>query len=105
MKLSLKKQAITKTIRTGRAVQSDIARAKIRKGEAGHTRIAVVVPKAVFKKAVDRNRAKRIFVEALRALEGRGGAIDMDIVVFPKQACAGKSSKDASRFLERIMAV
>ncbi len=64
-------------------------------------RAGVVVSKKTFRRAVDRNRAKRLMREAFR-LSRRWVAPDVGVVLVARRGIAGKTCQDVLRDFERV---
>lgn len=64
-------------------------------------RAGVVVSKKTFRRAVDRNRAKRLLREAFR-LSRRRVASDVGVVLVARRGIAGKACQDVLRDFERV---
>lgn len=85
-----------RVFKNGKGVQGDKIFMKVRPNKEGAVRIGIIVSKKVAKKAVDRNRIRRILSEGIRAhihkiKQGR----DIVIVVLPGFGLKG--TKDAER--------
>ncbi len=70
-----------------------------RVNDCGHARLGLVVPKRVDKRAVERNRLKRIIRESFR--QDPIQALALDLVVIAKASAAGADSPRLRRSLER----
>jgi ribonuclease P protein component len=64
-------------------------------------RAGVVVSKRTFRRAVDRNRAKRLMREAFRLSRHRL-APEVDVILIARSGIAGKKCQDVMRDLERV---
>lgn len=64
-------------------------------------RAGVVVSKRTFRRAVDRNRAKRLMREAFRLSRHRL-APQVDVILIARSGMAGKKCQDVMRDLERV---
>ncbi len=73
----------------------------ISRGSDAGRKAGVVVSKKVFRRAVDRNRAKRLMREAFR-LRRHLLAKDVDVVLTARRAIAGKQCVDVTRDLEAL---
>ena len=72
----------------------------IRGSDAGR-RAGVVVSKRTFRRAVDRNRAKRLMREAFR-LSRHQMKQDLDVILIARAGIAGKQCQDVMRDLETV---
>ena len=70
----------------------------MRSADAGR-RAGVVVSKRTFRRAVDRNRAKRLLREAFR-LNRHWFAPDVDVILIARAGIAGKQCRDVVQDLE-----
>lgn len=99
-----------RVFKAGRAFKHPLFLLKFFKTDLPYCRAAVSVPVALSKKAVVRNKVKRIFWSALEktfrrcpppsARSGGGGGVDLVIVVSP--AAAEKNLEQITRSLEEI---
>lgn len=64
-------------------------------------RAGVVVSKRTFRRAVDRNRAKRLMREAFR-LSRRRLMPEVDVILIARGGIAGKKCQDVMRDFERV---
>lgn len=64
-------------------------------------RAGVVVSKKNFRRAVDRNRAKRLMREAFRLNRGHIAA-EADLIMSARRGMAGQSCSEVSRDFERV---
>ncbi len=71
----------------------------VARGTDAGRRAGVVVSKRTFRRAVDRNRAKRLMREAFR-LSRRQLVPDVDVILIARAGIAGKKSQDVMRDLE-----
>jgi len=68
----------------------------------GYPRFTVIVPKKSVKKAVKRNRIKRIIREAMRELIRAEKIPNLDIVILVKEDISTKKSYDIKNEIEKI---
>jgi ribonuclease P protein component len=68
----------------------------------GYPRFSVIVPKKSVKKAVRRNRIKRILREAMRELIREKKIPNLDIVILVKEDISGKKSYEVKNEIEKI---
>jgi ribonuclease P protein component len=71
----------------------------VTRGTDAGRRAGVVVSKRTFRRAVDRNRAKRLLREAFRLSRHRL-APDVDVILIARAGIAGKHCQDVMRDLE-----
>jgi ribonuclease P protein component len=64
-------------------------------------RVGVVVSKRNFRRAVDRNRAKRLLREAFR-LQRVNLTVDADVILSAKRAMAGLHRQEVEQDFERL---
>lgn len=64
-------------------------------------RVGVVVSKRTFRRAVDRNRAKRLMREAFR-LSRHNLAPQVDVILIARAGMAGKRCQDVMQDLEQV---
>lgn len=70
-----------------------------RSNDESVSRLGMAVAKKRAKRAVDRNRIKRLVRESFRHYPYIG---DVDLVVLPRESCVSASSPDLSRSLEKL---
>ncbi len=71
----------------------------VTRGTDAGRRAGVVVSKRTFRRAVDRNRAKRLLREAFRLSRHRL-APDVDVILIARSGIAGKQCQDVMRDLD-----
>jgi len=71
----------------------------VTRGSDAGRRAGVVVSKRTFRRAVDRNRAKRLLREAFR-LSRHLALPDVDVILIARAGIAGKKCQDVMRDLE-----
>jgi ribonuclease P protein component len=97
-----KDKDFNRVIKNGKKLSSAIAYAKYIENKAKSLRIGVVVPKSLVSSAVQRNRLRRIFKEAIRSLEDHSSKA-FDIVVFPTKLATKKTFWEAQGFFKHIL--
>lgn len=73
----------------------------VRRGTDAGRRAGVVVSKRTFRRAVDRNRAKRLLREAFR-LSRHGLVSNVDLILIARAGIAGKKCQDVIRDLAAV---
>ena len=73
----------------------------VTRGSDAGRRVGVVVSKRTFRRAVDRNRAKRLLREAFR-LSRHQMPPDVDVILIARSGIAGKGCQDVIRDLESV---
>ncbi len=73
----------------------------VTRGSDAGRRAGVVVSKRTFRRAVDRNRAKRLLREAFR-LSRHQMSPDMDVILIARASIAGKKCQDVMRDVEAV---
>ncbi|MDD4623611.1 MAG: ribonuclease P protein component [Kiritimatiellae bacterium] len=71
------------------------------RGEDAGRKAGVVVSKRVFRRAVDRNRAKRLMREAFRLKRHMLGC-DVDLIMVARKGIAGRSCAEVALDLETV---
>ncbi|MDD3545064.1 MAG: ribonuclease P protein component [Kiritimatiellae bacterium] len=72
------------------------------RGEDAGRKAGVVVSKRVFRRAVDRNRAKRLMREAFRLKRHMLGC-DVDLIMVARKGIAGRSCAEVALDLETVL--
>lgn len=99
-----------KIFKTGRGVRNSLCIVKFQENSFAHYRSAVVVPVAVFPRAVDRNRLKRLMLESLQNIfkeAGRhplasGKKIFSDVLVIAQPSISDKKLAEITAILRNI---
>ena len=91
---TLKSSQIKDILKEGRSIKTDHLIVLFRKNDLGKPRFAFIISRKFSKKAVDRNRTKRIIKEALRLYGEALKNIGYDIVLIPKKEIFGKKTSD-----------
>ncbi|HPW34147.1 MAG TPA: ribonuclease P protein component [Candidatus Paceibacterota bacterium] len=84
-----------------RVVTTPIASVKIYKSEKPYSRYAVVIGAKVFKKAVERNRLKRVFYEYIRS-KNLWKKTNQDFVIYIKKFKTNLFNEEIKKYLEKI---
>lgn len=97
-----RKKDIERVIKEGRYFYSPILWFKIIKNTEGYSRLGLIIPKKSYKRAVDRNRLKRLFTsiieEQIRKIPG------LDIVVYFKNQKVPPTRGQLQKETEKIIA-
>lgn len=90
----IKERDFARAYQKGKRASSPFFNVSIAPNRTRITRVGVVVGKKFSKKATERNRAKRIFREAVRAVYGdiRSG---LDVVIFVKKTNSAEPKQEA----------
>jgi ribonuclease P protein component len=96
-----KTEEIKKIIRTGRTRICDCCRIKYLASEGAKGKTAIIARAVEFRKAVQRNRAKRRFSEVFRLNKKFNEGIN--IVCFPVKASEGKNMKELVKSIESCL--
>lgn len=87
-----------RVFKNGKGVQIDNVFIKVRPSKGKATRIGIIVSKKVAKKAVDRNRIRRILSEGIRTHIQRI-RLERDIVIVVLPGFSLRGAKDAEKTL------
>ncbi len=85
----------------GHTIKSDFLIVKFLKNNLKHPRIAITVPLKISKKAVIRNKIRRLIAEVVRKINYQSRSIDMIIISSP--SIVDKSFEEIKRDLESII--
>ncbi|SNZ06654.1 ribonuclease P protein component [Persephonella hydrogeniphila] len=99
---TLKSPYIRSLLKEGRLIKTDYMIALFRKNNLGRPRFAFIISRKFSKKAVDRNRTKRIIKEALRLYGETLKNMGYDIALIPKKNILGKKTQDLYRDIKLI---
>ncbi len=97
----LSKNDFKNVFEKGETVKSSFFFLNFLKNNKGHLRLAVAVPTKVFKKAVARNKVKRMVTGVLKNSHLYGQAIDL--VIIATETIVGKGLKEIKRELEQTI--
>ncbi len=87
----------------GKPVRSKLFKAVVLKTANTYPRLGVAISKRIFKKAVDRNRTKRIVRETFRKLKAKLQLAGLDIVVIAKkQGDKNEQREDLTYLFKKI---
>ena len=100
-KYRLPKKEIDRLFKQGKTVRNSFFFIRFLKNNAGYLRAAVVVPAKIAKKAVARNRIKRIFTEAIRS--GHFLEKSCDIAIVATVDIVEKRSKKINREIQQTI--
>ena len=100
---TLKKKNIIETLNIGNRFYTQHLIVVYRRNNLGFPRFAFVISKKFSKKAVVRNRVKRIIKEALRHKKGKLSNLSYDIILIPKKGIFDKKSIDLMTDIEVIL--
>lgn len=73
----------------------------LKRGDDAGCRAGVVVSKRTFRRAVDRNRAKRLLRAAFQACRG-AVAPDTDMILIARRGIEGKKSQDVAADIKAV---
>ncbi len=99
---TLKNKDILEILRKGKSFKTKNLIVLFRKNNLGKPRFAFVISKRFSKKAVDRNKAKRIIKEAIRLYGETLKNMGYDIVIIPKIGIIGKKTYDLIKDINLI---
>ena len=77
----------------------------MKKNDLGFPRFAFIISKKFSKKAIERNRVKRIIKEALRLNFHRLKNLNYDIVVIPKKHLINKKTQDLMEDISNLQEI
>ena len=100
-KYRLPKKEIDRLFKQGKTVQNSFFFIRFLKNDASCLRVAAIVPAKIAKKAITRNRIKRIFTEAIRS--GHFLEKSYDIAIVATVSIVGKRSKEINREIQQTI--
>jgi len=100
-KYRLDKKSLENVFKKGKTVKSSFLFLKFINNGLSHGRAAAIVSSKVLKKAVSRNKTKKIFLETMSANKILESPVDIIIVATP--SILGKTSKEINRELEQTI--
>ncbi|WP_281271988.1 ribonuclease P protein component [Hydrogenothermus marinus] len=98
-----KSKEIKDILKTGISFKGIYFIALIKKNNLNYPRFAFVVSKKFSKKAVERNRVKRILREALRLVLPKMKNFSYDIVLVPKKNLLKKKMSDLNKDIKALI--
>lgn len=99
-RLNLKKDF--KWVRSGKTIEAQLFRLFLKEGDATSARIGIATSAKVFKKAVERNRSRRLLAKAFESLYPKLPG-NINIVALPKQGIIKVKSGDVLLELEQVL--
>ena len=99
---TLKNKEIREILKKGRSFKTENLIVLFRKNNLGKPRFAFVISRRFSKKAVERNRTKRIIKEAIRLYGETLKNIGYDIVLVPKREIIGKKTYNLIKDIQLI---
>ncbi|HCB70388.1 MAG TPA: ribonuclease P protein component [Persephonella sp.] len=103
--ITLKDREIKSILSKGRSLHTENFIVIYRNNDLGYPRFAFILSRKFSKKAVVRNRAKRIIKEALRAYYGSLKNLSYDIIFIAKKNIIGKKTQDLYRDMEKLISI
>ncbi|WP_457640655.1 ribonuclease P protein component [Persephonella sp.] len=100
---TLKNREIKEILSKGRKIQTEHFIVIYRKNNLGYPRFAFIVSKKFSKKAVIRNRTKRILREAIRYFYKYLANLNCDIIFIAKKNILGKKTTDLLQDMELLI--
>jgi len=91
-----------KWVASGKPIDTQFVKLFVKLGENQNPRIGITSSSKVFKKAVDRNRARRLVSAAIQSLYNQLPE-NINIVALPKQAVISVKSGDVLMELEEVL--
>lgn len=89
-------------VSTGKKIDGSLIRLFIKPGENNSPRLGISVSAKVFKKATDRNRARRLVSIAFEDLYNRLGN-NLNIIALPKIGVLEKSSDEVKTEIDKML--
>ncbi len=103
--VTLKNREIKKILSEGKVLNTENFIAVYKKNMLGYSRFAFILSKKFSKKAVVRNRAKRILKEVLREYYRVFKDLSYDIIFIGKKNIIGKKSSDLYGDIEKLISI
>lgn len=100
---TLKNKTIKDILKRGSSFKTDNLIVIYLENDLGNPRFAFVISRRFSKKAVDRNRAKRIIREAIRLNSEKLKDLSYDIVLVPKREILGKKVWQLEKDITQIL--
>jgi len=97
-----KKQLLKKVILEGKTIVANDFSIKILRNNFSYPRFCVIAPKKIFKKAVERNKAKRRTKEMIRKVLPQL-SFNYDIIVFPKKEVLNKKFENLLEEIRELL--
>lgn len=92
-----------KWVASGKKVESKFVKLFIRLGDNSYPRVGIATSSKTFKKATERNRARRVISDSFESLYSKLPP-SINIVALPKQAILEVKSGDILLELEKVLA-
>ena len=100
-KYRLSKKDIERVFKRGKTVKSSFLFIRFLENNLSYARVAAIVSSKILKKAVDRNRLKRIITETIRS--GHFLERSLDAAIVATLNILGKPSKEIKRELQQTI--
>ncbi|NPA13472.1 MAG: ribonuclease P protein component [Aquificae bacterium] len=99
---TLQNRDVVSTLKGGQSLSSKNIIFVYKKNNTDYPRFAFVVSRKFSKKAVERNRAKRLMREALRLYGNDLKGVGYDIILIPKKGLQNKKTYHLKEDIEKI---
>ncbi len=97
-----RKKDFEQVFKKGKSFREDFLVLKIRRSEIGETRFGFIISKKVSKKAVSRNKIKRMLSEAVRLKIDRLKR-DADIILISLPGIEKKDSQEINKDIDKLL--
>lgn len=88
--------------RAGMRMEDDLLRIFFRGGKNLEPKVGIALSSSVFKKAVERNRARRLVSKGIETWYSKLSQ-GLNLVIIPKSGILGLSSDDVTKEMEKIL--